>query len=73
MEHEKIPFVCRICGHDSYGIKYLSDDIDRIVHYTCAGCGVHFQDPARFSLSDSLAQPVGHQPPKQLVGSQDFD
>ena len=37
-------FVCRLCGHNSYGIQY-----DLMV---CMGCGVAFSQPGMFSLPD---------------------
>lgn len=61
-------FVCRICGHKSYGIQY-----DLCV---CGGCGVGFSQPHLFTLPDvkfKKLHPDAVTPIKAKDGDAGFD
>ena len=55
IKENKVHFQCRLCDNTEYRPQYQSNGIAgsghkaQITHFACAGCGVHFSDPEKFS------------------------
>ncbi|MFH1193893.1 MAG: hypothetical protein V1661_02775 [bacterium] len=54
-KQNKVNFQCPLCDSTEYQPVYQNDGLIGsgrrvwITHYICAGCGVHFSDPKKFS------------------------
>jgi hypothetical protein len=55
IKKNKFHFQCRLCDSAEYLPQYQNNGIIGpgyeacLTHFVCAGCGVHFSDPEKFS------------------------